>query len=79
MAQQLGVGPHFGGPRLKSQDPYDSSQPSTILVRCKALSGPQTLHTTDICRQNTIHITTQPQTNILCSQENRDQKNTKRT
>lgn len=38
MAQQLGVGAYFRGPRLKSQD---SSQPSTISVLdAKPSSGP---------------------------------------
>lgn len=80
MAQQLGVGPHFRGPRLKSQDPYDSSQPSTILVLdAKPSLALRHCIVQTYASKTPIHIITQPQTNILYSQENRDQKNTKWT
>lgn len=82
MAQQLGIGPYFRGPRLKSQDPYDSSQPSIISVLDGKpfLALRHCMHMLQTYAGKTpIHIKTQPQTNILYLQENRDQKNTKWT
>lgn len=74
MAQQLGVGPYQ---RTQAQVPGPKGQLTTI-HNFSALALRHCMHMVQTYAGKTpIHIATQPQTNILYSQENRDQKNTK--